>query len=299
MTYLILGKEDLINKEVKDIITRYSIDELSIVRYDLREQEIEEAIDDVNTIDIFNHQKMVIIDHVKNITNDECLIRYLEHQNDHILVITSSEKLDERKKVTKELKKFSNVIDLSNYDFTSFVKEAFSGYQITPFLIHMLIDFCGSDYLTLKNEISKLKMYKVHEKEILEEDILTIVRKNFDSTIFDLIHCLNKKDKKKVFEIFYGLLDQKEDEIKILVILANNYRLLYQIKKLKEEMSDSEIIGIYHMNPYRLKKLKEQCVLYSENELLRIMRNLSEVDIAIKSGRVEKRIGLEMFLANV
>lgn len=299
MTYLILGKENLINKEIKDLIEKNKIDNLSIAKYDLKEQKIEDAMDDINTTNLFNNKKVIIIKNIKNIVNEKILIEYLNNQNDNLLLITSTEKLDERKKITKEIKEKSKVIDLNNYDLTAFTKESLKDYKISGLDINTLLDYCGYDYDTLKNEIEKLKMYKLNEKEITKEDIKKSVRKNFDSNIFDLINNLNKKDKAKVFEIFYGLLDQKEDEIKILVILANNYRLLYQIKKLKEEKTDKEIISIYNMNPYRLKKLKEQSNFYTDKELLKIMKDLSELDIAIKSGKIDKKTGLELFLASV
>lgn len=299
MTYLILGKENLINKEIKDLIKKNQIDNLSIAKYDLKEQKIEDAMDDINTIDLFNNKKVIVIKNIKNITNEKILIDYLNNQNDNLLLITSTEKLDERKKITKEIKEKAKVIDLNDYDLTTFAKESLKDYKISTLDINTLLDYCGYDYDTLKNEIEKLKMYKLNEKEINKEDIKKSVRKNFDSNIFDLINNLNKKNKSKVFEIFYGLLDQKEDEIKILVILANNYRLLYQIKKLKEEKTDKEIISIYNMNPYRLKKLKEQSNLYTDRKLLKIMKDLSELDIAIKSGKVDKKSGLELFLASV
>lgn len=299
MTYLILGKENLINKEIKDLIEKNKIDNLSIAKYDLKEQKIEDAMDDINTTNLFNNKKVIIIKNIKNIVNEKILIEYLNNQNDNLLLITSTEKLDERKKITKEIKEKSKVIDLNNYDLTAFAKESLKDYKISGLDINTLLDYCGYDYDTLKNEIEKLKMYKLNEKEITKEDIKKSVRKNFDSNIFDLINNLNKKDKAKVFEIFYGLLDQKEDEIKILVILANNYRLLYQIKKLKEEKTDKEIISIYNMNPYRLKKLKEQSNFYTDKELLKIMKDLSELDIAIKSGKIDKKTGLELFLASV
>lgn len=299
MTYLILGKENLINKEIKDLIEKNKIDNLSIAKYDLKEQKIEDAMDDINTTNLFNNKKVIIIKNIKNIVNEKILIEYLNNQNDNLLLITSTEKLDERKKITKEIKEKSKVIDLNNYDLTAFAKESLKDYKISGLDINTLLDYCGYDYDTLKNEIEKLKMYKLNEKEITKEDIKKSVRKNFDSNIFDLINNLNKKDKAKVFEIFYGLLDQKEDEIKIFVILANNYRLLYQIKKLKEEKTDKEIISIYNMNPYRLKKLKEQSNFYTDKELLKIMKDLSELDIAIKSGKIDKKTGLELFLASV
>lgn len=298
MTYLLIGNESLIKKQIKELITKEKINNLSVATYDLKEQSIKDAICDINTIDIFNTKKAVIIKNIKELKEDKMLIDYLDNENDNLLIITSNEKLDERKKLTKKLSE-KNVIDLNNYDLEKYTKEELKDYKISILDIKLLIDYCGNSYDNLKTEIEKLKMYKYETKEITQEDIKKVVRKSFDMNIFDLINNINGKNKKEVFKILNGLLDQKEDEIKILVILANNYRLLFQIKELTKEKTDQEIIKLYNMNPYRLKKLKEQARLYTKDEILKIMKDLADIDFAIKSGKTDKNTALKLFLANV
>ena len=88
-----------------------------------------------------------------------------------------------------------------------------------------------------------LKIYKINEKEITAYDIKKIVKKGYDSTIFNLIDAINLKNKDKILKIYNELLEENETEEKILYTIANHYRLLLQIKIQSKDKSDSEIIS--------------------------------------------------------
>ena len=126
-----------------------------------------------------------------------------------------------------------------------------------------------------------------------------IVKKGYDSTIFNLIDAINFKDKDKILKIYNELLEENETEEKILYTIANHYRLLLQIKIQSKDKSDSEIISEYKMHPYRLTKLKEQCSLVSYEMILKILKSLSEIDIEIKSGKKSISTGMCLFFENL
>lgn len=92
---------------------------------------------------------------------------------------------------------------------------------------------------------------------------------------------------------------ENETEEKILYTIANHYRLLYKVKIKSMSMSDSEMIRIYRLHPYRLTKLKEQCRLVSREKILFMLKGLSDVDINVKSGKMDISTGMFLFLENL
>ena len=143
-------------------------------------------------------------------------------------------------------------------------------------------------------------MYKANEKEINDEDIEALVVKSLNTNIFNLIDALNRKNKKNAIAIARELTSHSEDDIKILITLANNYRLIYRVKILKSSVDDKKMMEMLNIkNPYRLKKLKEQSNYYNDDDLLDTLKLLSELDIKIKSGKIDKGMALELFLAKV
>ena len=165
--------------------------------------------------------------------------------------------------------------------------------------INVLINNCDNNIKRVESELDKLKLYKFNEKEITAQDVERLVRKGFDSTIFNLIDAINLKDKKKIFRIYYELLEEGETEEKILYTIANHYRLLFQIKSKVLKMSDSEIIKEYMMHPFRLTKLKQQCSLVTDKEILKMLKSFSEIDLFIKNGKRDISTSMVMFFENL
>lgn len=298
MTYLLVGELSLINKEIDRILKENKSS--SIIKYDLNETSILNAIDDLNTLNLFDEKKIIICHNLLKIDNEEKLLKYLQNQSNNILILTEENKVDDRKKIIKELKTNNTFIELGKIDLTSYIKEQLKEYEIDNISISLLKNYCNNNYNRLENEINKLKMYKLEEKKITSEDIKKIVKKNLDTKTYDLTDAINVKDKKKAFNVYYELLNNNEDEIMIISVLANHFRLLYRIKVLMKDNKDEELMKIFNIkHPFRLKSLKEQTFYYDENDLLKYLKRLSEIDIKVKSSEVNKKVILEMFLTEI
>ena len=298
MTYLFVGEKDLIEKSVNEIRKKEKIDNNSTSRYDLDNCSIRDAIDDINTFSLFDNKKMIIVYSLDKITDSDILVSYLKNQNGNILVLISFDKLNDKLSYVKELKKSCSYKECFKYDVLDYIKESLRDYKISFSDMVLLKDYVDNNYNRALNEVEKLKLYKQDDKVINSDDIKLVVSKSFDGNIFSLIDAVNKKDKVKVFSIFYELVNN-DDEIKIISILANNYRLIYKIKVLCKDMLDDDVIKRLKLHPYRFKLLKEQGYNYTEDDLLNYLKELSELDIKIKSGAIDKRLGMELFLSKI
>lgn len=296
MTYTLVGNKDYVFEEISKLEKDFN-DE-NIVLYDLEDTMFDKVLEDLNTTGLFG-LKLVKVINFDKLENSEELIKYLEHESDNTLVLVSFKELDNRKKITKVLKEKTKYKELFNYDLNSFVKEKLDDYKMNTMAINVLISNCDNNIKRVESELDKLKLYKFNEKEILVEDVEKLVRKGFDSTIFNLIDAINLKDKKKIFRIYYELLEEGETEEKILYTITNHYRLLLQIKGKVLKMSDSEIIKEYKMHPFRLTKLKQQCSLVTDKEILKMLKSFSKIDLFIKNGKRDISTSMVMFFENL
>lgn len=296
MTYTFVGNKDYIDEELNKISKNFSLE--NIVTYNLEEDLVNKVIEDLNTVSLFG-EKLIEVFNIDKIEDAEKVIKYLDNQGDNTLVLISYKELDKRKKLTKVLKEKTEYKELFNYDFSKFIKDNLEDFEMSNMTINVLISYCDNNLKRLSNELEKLKIYKINEKEITTDDIKKLVKKGYDSTIFNLIDAINLKDKDKIFKIYTELLEENETEEKILYTIANHYRLLLQIKIKTKDKSDNEIIAEYKMHPYRLTKLKEQCSLVSNEMILKILKSLSEIDIDIKSGKKSISTGMCLFFENL
>ena len=106
---------------------------------------------------------------------------------------------------------------------------------------------------------------------------MNITTKTVDIDIFHLIDNIILNHKEQALESYYEMLKMGEEPIKIIVMLANQFRILGQKK-------------------FTLEKSLEKGRNISEEKIIKNIKALANLDLAIKSGRIDKNIGLELFI---
>lgn len=308
MIFLLYGGEDfLISKKIKSIIKDNHIDDYNITKYDLTDTLIEDVLADAETMSLFETNKLIIVNNSLIFTgvtstlehNLDRLLEYLNNPNENtiLIFIIDGTKLDERKKIVKIIKQKHNVVELSCNNINSVIKDMFGKYKIDNNDIRFLIDRVGSNLELLSNEIEKIKTYKDEDYYITKEEIINLTHKNIDADIFQLVNAITSKNVRKAIEIYHEMLKYNEEPIKIIVTLANQLRIIYQTKELyKKGYTEKDITEILKIHPYRIQLALKSSYQYDSKELLNYLYQLADLDIAIKSGKVDKELAFELFI---
>lgn len=313
MIYLLYGTQNyLIDEKIKEIIKENKIDKYNIEQFDLENNSIREIIDSSNTLSLFADKKILIIDNsfiftgsTKKIDEKDILLldNYLDNINDNTIIIfkVNNEKLDSRKKIVTKIKKVAKIIEFNKLlDINSKIKKLFEPYKIDNNTIKYFIDRVGTNMELISKEIEKIKTYKDQDKNINENDITNLTNKNINTDIFYLLDNILNNNKEKAIESYNEMIKIGEEPIKILVMLANQFRLIYQVKELsKKGYREYDIMDILDQKQFTIKKAVERISKYKDTELLKYINDLAELDINIKSGLIDKNIGLELFILNI
>ena len=290
--YLVEGENQvLIEKEIDNIVLsiKKESQEVDIIKYDLENINIDNVIEDLDTYDMFLHKKIVIISNplfLLEKIDDFNLGRfekYLKNPSDNILIITSK-KINNRLKTSSLVNKYFKKIKIKEINQESFVKENIIGYKMDKEVINYFLNKVGKDFLVIKQELLKLKSYKLDSKIITKEDIDLITSRNIEASIFDLIDAIIKKDKVKSYEYYNHFINNGTEVFQILVMLSNQIRLIYNVKTLAY-LSDLEISNKLGVHEYPVKLARGKGYNYSKGELLNLLYNLGEIDEDIKSGK--------------
>lgn len=308
MTYLLYGTNDyLINQEIEKLKEKNNITDNDVTRYDYTEVLIKDIIDDATLVPLFSNKKMIIVDNstiFESTSKKEdtvVLEKYLSYVNDFtiLIFIDKVDKLDERKKIYKLLKDNNSVIECNTLNVNNLVKEKFENYKIDSSTITKFINRVGTNPYNLINEIEKLKIFKINEKVITEEDI-KFASKNIEDNIFDLINYIVNKNSEKVIDIYNDLLSRGSEPIAILVLIANQFRIILQSKLLYYKgYSEKDIASTLSIHPYRVKLAIQNSRNYSNELLIEYMDKLATLDYEIKSGEKDADTGLELFLLGI
>ncbi len=311
--YVFYGPENfMLEQEKKKIIKQVlgSNLENNISKYNMLQTNIDEVLEDACTISLFSTKKVIVCYNCYFLTalkseeevthNIDNLIKYIGNVNENTTIIFMvDDKVDERKKVVKQLRQNAVVKEfakLTENNLINYAKDLFeeSGYKIDNKTIRLLVNRVHNNLDILFQEINKLMLYKLEEKVIIEVDVEELIGKQINDNIFELTDAVVKRDLETIFTIYDDILLRNEEPIKIIVILANQFRLIYQVKRLKKlGTTEKEIATQLGVHPYRVKLAGE--VSLSEKLLLSYLEKLADLDIGIKTGQVNKNAGLELF----
>lgn len=308
--YLIYGNNySLIKREIDKI----KEDTLDVVKYDLSNTKVDELLDDASCISLFSGKKVLIGENALFLTSSDTTtdhdLTYLEkylkdnnHENVTIFYVLK-EKLDDRKKIVKLFKDRAKVIsfeDIDDKNLYKFVLDEFKkeGFKLDIKTANYFVSYVGKNIDIIISEINKMKIYKDNDKLITIDDINSISSKGFNDNVFDLTDAIMKKDFDKIFGVYNDLITIGEDEIKILSLISNQFILVYQCKLLDESNCDQKAIAnLLNVHPYRVKLALETD--YMTYELKNIIKKLHDLDFKIKSGNIDKKVGLKNFFINL
>lgn len=88
-----------------------------------------------------------------------------------------------------------------------------------------------------------------------------------------------------------------EEPIMINILLAAQFRIMYQTKELlKKGLTKKDIVSILKIHPYRVDIAIKNGRNYESKTLLKHLEQLADIDINVKTGKINKNVALEMFI---
>ena len=308
MIYVFLGNEiNIIKKKIDSLIDELKID--NIIKYDYDSVSIDDILNEVNYVDLFNEKKLLI---VSNFTfkkmkdkEEKALSNYINHMNDNVIILKCiDEKLDSKKNIIKLLNEKCKVIELVKMDYKTlheYVTKIFSdnNKRITYNQIKNILSLCENDTDSVLNEVNKLLLYKMDSDTITDEDIENVISKNSEKEMFKLNDAVMAHNIPNMLESTKTLVSSGVDEVVIIDYLSKQFRTLYQIKVMSKDTGIQTITSRLSLNPFVTKKMLDVVGKFSEEKLLNIIYKLSDADISIKVEGLDKSKVLENFYLSI
>ena len=301
--YLITGSNDsVINNTVSDILKQVNCDDNNKIIYNLKENTISDVIEDANTVSLFRSNKVILV-YSSSIDklDDEELIMYLNNYNKDVYLIFIVEKSDARKKIVKLINEKGISIDSDNVDksynknyVVSYLKD--NGYKMNSNVIECFLSRVSDNIDDIRNELDKLFIYKLDDKNISLDDVKLITYDNTDNIIYEFTNALLEKDENKAISMYHSFIDSNMAIDYILASIYNSYKTLYQIKELNKNNSIRDISKTIGKKEYYVEKMLYRSMNYNDNELLDIIHTLAMIDKNYKSGLCNPVMEVELFI---
>ena len=308
-SYLLEGSDSLSIKNERDkIIQENHFENAFLSTYDMEEVELDRALEDLDTYGLFSDQKVVVIQNIEVLKQDDYkesfdhLFRYIASPNPNNLLIIEARKLNNTLKLTKELKKVCKVVE-STVTPRKFIQDCLKDYKIDPSSLSLLDEYCLGDFTKIYNECLKLKNYKFSEKVITSDDIKEICFKKLGDSqdlVFSFTRSIAEKNKSDALKKYKELLNYNVDSLSIIGLLGSQLRIILQVKILDSRgMRITDMAKTLGEKEFRVKKTMELIGLYSKDEILDLMKRLSEIDLRIKTSDTDPNTEIELFILNI
>lgn len=306
--YLLLGQSVfLIKEQIKTYQQSANVDPFNIITLDANDNEIDDMIQELNTVSLFGDLKMIIVENIDGFARYEeeqlePLIKYLEKPSQDVILIFSAPSLPKDHILSDVLTKYAyieNVKSLEGSALPIYIKKVFDadGYTIDGRTIQLLIDRAGIDMFLLHQEINKLKTYAFDSKTISAHDVELLVPRNLEDNIFAFSSAYLTGDVKAYMQIYDDLLGSKMQASTLLSHLFTTVNLILQAQNLlKQGYSQESIANYLGITSGRAYYVVKEAKIQKNIRLEKLVKDLAKLDVSIKTGMQDDKLGLELLL---
>ncbi|MFA5308983.1 MAG: DNA polymerase III subunit delta [Dehalococcoidales bacterium] len=173
-------------------------------------------------------------------------------------------------------------------------------YKISPKAVTLLVRLVGNDLWTMANEIDKLVLF-TGGRLIDEADVKAVVSSAHDASVFSMVDAILELRIGAAQQLLQQLFQQGMAPAQVLVMLARQVRIILQVREMRERgRARGEIqakLGL--ASDYVLRKAWDQADKYSPARIREVYHQLLETDIAIKTGKMEGELALDVLMAQL
>ncbi len=162
-----------------------------------------------------------------------------------------------------------------------------------------LASYIGPDLRLIHSELLKLMTY-AGDRPISRDDVRLLTPYAQQANIFAMVDALGHQQTAEAFRLLSRLRNQGAHPLYLLTMIVRQFRILLQVHELSSQgLQQGEIASRLKLNPFVVKKAIGQARRYSRSQLMQIYDKLLEVDVAIKTGKMEANLALDLLVVEL
>ncbi|MCM1513794.1 MAG: DNA polymerase III subunit delta [Anaeroplasma bactoclasticum] len=313
LIYLFTGTSEIfIKNRMNRIIQSFNKLDTTTIKYDMEVTSLSHVLEDAITVPFLEDLKIIILKNPKFLTktnttskeDTKAFIRYLKNPVDTtILMIDATNTIiAQSNEIYKMLRNVAKIIDYpepEEIELKGWIVRSFdsNSIDIKDDALNLLLEYIGDNQPRLATEIEKLTSYIGKGGTIRQSDIRLLVSKDVSNEVYHLIKAIIQKDLDQTYAIYSNLITHTKDALTIIALISNKFKeLISTYKLLKYGYSQSDIAKFYNVTTGKAYYLVQEAKAFKLSDLEYYIEKLSELDYQIKSGKIDKNIGLELLL---
>ncbi len=313
LVYLFTGTSEVfIKNRITRILQSFNKQTYAVIKYDCEITPLNNIINDCITIPFLEDLKVIILRNPTFLSRnkDELspdlknFIKYLKNPAESTVLMVDAHgiKLNPTNEVYKTLKNVALIInydDSQEIELKGWVIRSFAAWniEIKEEAINLFMEYLNNDQVRMEQEINKLIDYVGKGGVITPNDIKLMVDKDLSKEVFNLIKAIVDHNHNQVANIYLDLTKNTKDAAGILGMINSSFIDMLNITKLlKAGYSQNDIAKFYNVSPgrayYMVKNAKSFKIVDLENYVIK----LADLDYRIKTGKIDKNLGLDLLI---
>ena len=303
--YLLYGEEEYLKKQYRDRLKNAIAgdDTMNYSYYDSDNASVKDIIDVCETLPFFAQKRLVIMENTGFLksSNDE-LADYIKHIPDYLVIVMVEKDVDKRNKVYKAVDSVGYVCEMKPQTTATLEKWiagllAKDNLKISREACDLILDKTGAGMDYIRQETEKLVSYCQGRDVVTVEDVEKVCATQTTSHIFDMISAIANKKQQQALDLYYDLLELKEPPMRILYLIVRQFNGILQVKDLMSRgISGKEIASKIGVAPFVVGKYQAQAKYFEMNTLLDALNECAKTEEAVKQGRLNDRLGVELII---
>ncbi len=246
-------------------------------------------------------QKAVKVDQNKHW---QLLAECMKNIPDTTVLVLVDNQISNRNPLLKEIAASAQVKQfplLKRSELISWVQKrvAETGGKISTEAVILIAKLVGNDLWAMANEIDKLVLF-AGGRFIEEKDVNAIVSHAQETSVFTMVDAILEGRSGTAEESLQQLIERGAVPTYLLWMLHRQIQFIILVKELtRQKETKKEIQTQLGLSDYPMQKTVEQAEKYSLERLKSIYGKLLETDLAIKTGKYDGELALNILVAEL
>lgn len=243
---------------------------------------------------------------LKRIFSNKKVVEYLveNYQNlqELTIILWSDGNADGRSKLTQNLKKDGLLFTYElpkERDLKDWVKQESKllGLKLSESEVEYLVQNIGINKHMLHSELKKIKLFSDNkEQSVTREDLVKILGFDAKGNIWNLLDNFGNRKKKEVIKEFLKLTAFEDNTQYLISMIERELSIISLIKYCEIYKIDKRELKLH---PFVLSKSQSKSAKFSWSEVKIFLEKLLNLDFAIKSGDLDEKLAMTLYLLSI
>ena len=305
--YLLYGEEGYLKKQYKDRFIKAMLpdgDTMNYAYYEGKNTDVKEVIDRAETLPFFAERRLIVFENTgffKTAAGAD-LADYVKDMPETTYFVFVENEVDKRNKLYKAVNSKGYAVELSTQDEGTLKRWVFNlarreNKEMSEAVITYFIGKVGTDMEKIQRELEKVICYAIDRNTLTKEDVDAVCVTQLSNHIFEMVDAVAAGNQKRALDLYYELLALKEPAMRILYMLARQYRILFHVKALANQgYGRKEIASKAGIHPFVAGKNIEQSRRFKMKELRGVMEEAAQLEQDVKTGLLTDTLAVELFI---